>query len=122
VTWIASGKRILSINSGGFCGLSCLLTIEVITNEAQNILPIRTPALRLCQIFDVICGSSTGGPLAVLLGHLGLDCMTAIKEYKVLAQKLFCNDREAFLDIVMDKDAKLDPTQHEQVLVDLIPR
>lgn len=37
-----------------------------------------------CQVFDLVCGTSTGGLVALLLGRFGLDCSTAIKAYKNL--------------------------------------
>ena len=27
-----------------------------------------------CQVFDLICGTSVGGLISILLGRLGLDC------------------------------------------------
>lgn len=45
-----------------------------------------------CQVFDLICGTSTGGLIALLLGRLGLDCPTAISTYKELGPSVFGRD------------------------------
>ena len=46
------------------------------------------------QIFDLICGTSTGGIIAILLGRrLGLDCPTAISIYKELGLRAFGRDQ-----------------------------
>lgn len=37
-----------------------------------------------CQVFDLICATSTGGIIAILLGRLGLSCKTAIEVYTEL--------------------------------------
>lgn len=37
------------------------------------------------DVFDLICGTSTGGIIAILLGRLGLSCKTAIEVYKELS-------------------------------------
>jgi len=54
-----------------------------------------------CQVFDVICGTSTGGLIAILLGRLGLDCLTAMSVYKELVTALFTDvDKKATGSIV----------------------
>jgi hypothetical protein len=50
--------------------------------------PVPSP----CQIFDLICGTSTGGVIAILLGRLGLDCSTATSIYKELGPRVFGRD------------------------------
>jgi hypothetical protein len=67
-------------------------------------------------------GSSTGGLLVILLGRLGLDCPTAIQEYKTLAQKLFGDDRKAYMDKLTTEKAQLDPKAYEDALADLVFR
>ncbi|KAF8622972.1 hypothetical protein AX15_006598 [Amanita polypyramis BW_CC] len=118
-----SGKRVLSIDGGGFRGLGCLLVIQAITDEAHRLCrDSGDPPLRPCEIFDLIFGSSTGGLVAVLLGRLGLDCTTAIREYKVLAQTLFGTDRRAFLDVLTKQKSLLDPNTYEDALRTLVAK
>lgn len=117
----ASGKRLLSIDGGGFRGLGSLLVIEAIAAAAHTLCrKPGTQPIRPCDIFDIISGSSTGGLLAVLLGRLGLDCTTAIQEYKTLSQKLFGDDRDKFMDVLTIKGAVLDPAAYENAIADLV--
>ncbi|KAF7978385.1 hypothetical protein HWV62_771 [Athelia sp. TMB] len=44
----------------------------------------RYPPLLPCQVFDLVCGSSSGGLVAILLGRFGLDCATAREVYNSL--------------------------------------
>jgi hypothetical protein len=72
-------KRILVIDGGVMRGLGCLMIIDeimkaVITRARKRLLP--------CEVFDIICGTSVGGFISILLGRLGMDCATAIKHYE----------------------------------------
>lgn len=40
------------------------------------------------QVFDLICGSSTGGIVALLLGRFGLSCTKAIQLYRSFANEI----------------------------------
>ncbi|KAF8723153.1 hypothetical protein AX14_009514 [Amanita brunnescens Koide BX004] len=91
-------KRILVIDGGGMRGLASLLIINAIMKE----LKARTErALLPCQVFDLICGTSVGGLISILLGRLGLDCETAIKIYEIIIKKLFGNERDIW-NIIAD--------------------
>ncbi|KAF8549353.1 FabD/lysophospholipase-like protein [Imleria badia] len=85
-------KYILSLDGGGgFRGLTSLIILNHIVRmlvHDQGDEPVPSP----CEIFDLICGTSTGGIIAILLGRLGLDCTTAISIYKELASKAFGGD------------------------------
>jgi hypothetical protein len=54
--------------------------------------PDEDPIPAPCQVFDLICGTSTGGIVSILLGRLGLDCSTAISIYKELGPSVFGKD------------------------------
>jgi patatin-like phospholipase/acyl hydrolase len=73
--------RILSFDGGGIRGISSLYILKDLleqierdrkasagNTELQAQAPI-TP-LRPCEIFDLICGTSTGGLIALMLGRL----------------------------------------------------
>ncbi|KAF9467928.1 acyl transferase/acyl hydrolase/lysophospholipase [Collybia nuda] len=84
-------KYILSVDGGGFRGLSCLIILShimrmLVEDPDEEIIP--SP----CQAFDLICGTSTGGLIALLLGRLGLNCSTAISVYKELGPSVFGRD------------------------------
>ncbi|KAF8546368.1 FabD/lysophospholipase-like protein [Imleria badia] len=84
-------KYILSLDGGGFRGLSSL----IILNHIMGMLvddPLDEPVPSPCQIFDLICGTSTGGLIAIILGRLGLDCSTAISIYQELGPRVFGRD------------------------------
>jgi hypothetical protein len=84
-------KYILSLDGGGLGDLSSLLILNHIMRMLVND-PDDEPVPSPCQIFDLICGASTGGIIAILLGRLGLDCSTAISTYKELGPRVFARD------------------------------
>lgn len=73
------GLRVLSMDGGGMKGIATLRVLrqlEMLTGK------------RICELFDVIVGTSTGGLLSVAIGlrHMTLDECEAI--YKNLGQKV----------------------------------
>jgi hypothetical protein len=91
-------RNVLSIDGGGYRGLGCLIFLETIMSSlALDKGKFESDAPRPCEIFDLICGTSTGGIIAILLGRLGLTCEEAIREYKALG-------RAAFEEETMDED------------------
>ncbi|KAK4161596.1 hypothetical protein QBC43DRAFT_243126 [Cladorrhinum sp. PSN259] len=75
--------RILCLDGGGIRGLSEILILKELMLQVRihNNLDY-TPEPRQC--FDFICGTSTGGLLAVLLGRLGkslAECETLFREF-----------------------------------------
>ena len=68
--------RILSLDGGGVRGISSLHVLQILMNqiklrlitEYKALEPI--PPLRPCHFFDLICGTSTGGLIALMLGRL----------------------------------------------------
>jgi len=68
--------RILALDGGGVRGLSSLLIVQRLMREIHRIMiesgqttPDGKPPLP-CQHFDLICGTSTGGLIAIMLGRL----------------------------------------------------
>jgi len=70
--------RILSLDGGGVRGLSSLFMLKAIIDEIQLKLidehkPLEPiPPIRPFHLFDVICGTSTGELIAIMLGRLEL--------------------------------------------------
>src|SRR5579859_655108 len=68
--------RILALDGGGVRGLSSLLIIQKLMHEVQRIMinigqATANDASPLpCEYFDLICGTSTGGLIAIMLGRL----------------------------------------------------
>ena len=66
--------RILSLDGGGIRGISSLYILKdlmaQIEEQRATIQPPPTARLRPCDVFDLICGTSTGGLIAIMLGRL----------------------------------------------------
>jgi Patatin-like phospholipase len=68
--------RILALDGGGVRGLSSLLIVErlmlevhrIMTDNGQRTADGKPPPP--CEYFDLICGTSTGGLIAIMLGRL----------------------------------------------------
>lgn len=54
--------------------------------QQENSLPT-TP--KPCEIFDLICGTSTGGIIALILGRLQVTVQEAIKIYSDVSSQIF---------------------------------
>jgi patatin-like phospholipase/acyl hydrolase len=65
--------RILALDGGGVRGLSSLLIVRKLMKEIQRIKGDSQTPLP-CQYFDLICGTSTGGLIAIMLGRLRMVC------------------------------------------------
>jgi patatin-like phospholipase/acyl hydrolase len=67
--------RILSLDGGGVRGIATLQVLSEVmaqlrrTHRATNRAPLESN--RPCDYFDLICGTSTGGLIAIMLGRLG---------------------------------------------------
>lgn len=86
---IPGSYNVLSLDGGGYRGLVSLLILkdlleQVTGRTTQRIYPY--------QHFDIICGTSTGGLAAILLGVLHLDIDEAINIYKNLGRRIFANN------------------------------
>jgi len=67
--------RILSLDGGGVRGISSLYILKELMAQASLQLAADKPndprsIPRPCQVFDMICGTSTGGLIALMLGRL----------------------------------------------------
>ena len=69
------------------------MTVDAIIKEIETKTgQVRRP----CEVFDLICGTSVGGLVSILLGRLGLDCQRAIDIYKTIVSKLFGEQKDAW--------------------------
>ena len=57
--------RILSLDGGGVRGLSSLLILRALLSDDPS-----QPPRRPYEVFDLICGTSAGGLIALMLGKL----------------------------------------------------
>ncbi|KIM42914.1 hypothetical protein M413DRAFT_125490 [Hebeloma cylindrosporum] len=82
--------RILSLDGCGFRGRVQLLVLDELMKRMQASDPSTYPVTpRPCEVFDLICGTATGGLIAILVGRLGMSCSNAIAAYDQLEEKLF---------------------------------
>ncbi|KAL6826712.1 ankyrin repeat-containing domain protein [Trichoderma sp. SZMC 28015] len=95
---MTNGKRILCLDGGGVKGLTSLCILKEIMTEIrvqeQGIEPGYSQPdsqlpLKPCDYFDLICGTSTGGLIALLLGRLEYTVDDAIKAYMKLGRRIF---------------------------------
>lgn len=67
--------RILSLDGGGVRGISSLYILKELIDQVKLKLmhdkpdePVET--IRPCELFDLVCGTGTGGLIAIMLGRL----------------------------------------------------
>ncbi|KAH7148166.1 acyl transferase/acyl hydrolase/lysophospholipase [Dactylonectria macrodidyma] len=73
--------RILSLDGGGIKGLFSVMVLEAVMERVRQYdSPDSPDGIKPCDYFDLICGTSTGGLLAVMLGRL---------TYRALAEQIF---------------------------------
>jgi patatin-like phospholipase/acyl hydrolase len=83
-------NSLLCLDGGGVRGLSSL---QILQRIMECIDPNDPP--KPCDFFDMICGTSTGGLIAIMLGRLKLSVSDCILEYKKLSASVFtkCHHR-----------------------------
>lgn len=120
--------RILAIDGGGVRGLSALYILRELMAQVrrqrrytQSDAPMldESEPVKPCQVFDLICGNSTGGLIALMLGRLEMvpsfstqvaDKKTveeAIDQYRDLSEAVFSS-------VSPDSRAKFDHTVLEE--------
>jgi patatin-like phospholipase/acyl hydrolase len=71
--------RILSLDGGGIRGISSLYILKDLLEQVERDRKVAarntelrelSAPLRPCEIFDLICGTGTGGLIALMLGRL----------------------------------------------------
>ncbi|KAJ4508075.1 hypothetical protein HRR83_005654 [Exophiala dermatitidis] len=86
---MAARTNVLAFDGGGTRGLTSLLILQAIMHQLNIILGISGKTLVPRDIFDAICGTSTGGLIAIMLGRFGMSVEECIKQYDSLAQRIF---------------------------------
>lgn len=82
-------KRILALDGGGVRGLATLgLLLKVETLLRNRMPPDKQGSFRLCDYFDLIGGTSTGGIIATLLA-LGYEVKDIVTLYRDMAPNVF---------------------------------
>lgn len=75
-------------DGGGVRGLSELIILHELMLKIQKEKDLRSPP-KPCEIFDLICGTSTGGIIALLLARLQVTVQEAIEIYCKLSSQIF---------------------------------
>ncbi|KAL5450429.1 hypothetical protein PMIN06_006565 [Paraphaeosphaeria minitans] len=139
--------RILTLDGGGVRGISSLLILKdimdgvqteeksrrknsrnpgTVNGHTEHVEEVQVPD-RPCEYFDLICGTSTGGLIAIMLGRLAFTVDECIVEYRTMAKRIFSSKgktsdvlydaqilekcvEEAIAKSKLSKDAKLDNT------------
>ncbi|KAL6240627.1 hypothetical protein RBB50_012454 [Rhinocladiella similis] len=85
-----TGLCLLSLDGGGVRGLSTLYILQSLmrrlNHERQK---VGASALKPCELFDLIGGTSTGGLIAIMLGRLEMDVDACITAYAGLIKEVF---------------------------------
>ena len=77
--------RILSIDGGGIRGI---IPAKVLFHLEEEAIKKDGPNARLCDYFDLVCGTSTGGIIAIGIA-LGMTAKEILNLYKDNAKKIF---------------------------------
>ena len=89
------------------------MIVDAIMKEIET----RTGQVRRpCEVFDLICGTSVGGLVSILLGRLGLDCQRAIDIYKTIVNKLFGEQKDAWN--IIAKGEFLDTSEFDKYIAE----
>ncbi|KAE8845923.1 hypothetical protein PTNB73_01903 [Pyrenophora teres f. teres] len=75
------GYRLLSLDGGGVRGLASLYMLRKILSFVGSPKP--------CDYFDMICGTSTGGLIAIMLGRLEMSIDQCIEAYIEMMDVIF---------------------------------
>jgi patatin-like phospholipase/acyl hydrolase len=75
---------LLSLDGGGVRGLS---TLYILKRVMEAIDPVNPP--KPCDYFHMICGTSTGGLIALMLGRMRLSVDQCIEAYNEMAPAIF---------------------------------
>ena len=84
------GLRLLALDGGGVKGLFSIIVLERLMEAVRHIdSPDINDALKPCNYFDLICGTSTGGLLAIMLGRLRMEVTDCKQAYRELSSSIF---------------------------------
>ncbi|KAH8831242.1 hypothetical protein DL96DRAFT_1812139 [Flagelloscypha sp. PMI_526] len=86
-----TGLRFLSFDGGGIQAVSQALMVREMIHRIEADHPLSSPA-RVCDHFDMICGSGFGGLLAIMCGILKMTGDELVQEFVGLCKTVFSED------------------------------
>ncbi|KAH8919317.1 FabD/lysophospholipase-like protein [Atractiella rhizophila] len=107
------GLRILAIDNGGICTFSTLYMLDVVMLEVGELLEAKGQEVRPCDVFDLICGTSTGGWMAIMLGRLGMTVRQSISAYEQIVQNVFSEEAPSSKEGYLYSAERLEAVFHE---------
>ncbi|KAH7100016.1 acyl transferase/acyl hydrolase/lysophospholipase [Auriculariales sp. MPI-PUGE-AT-0066] len=111
---------LLSLDGGGFRGLSSLIILERLMLEFNAIYP-PPPGQQWMpyQVFDLIIGTSTGGLIALLLGRAGMSATEAKDTYLKVGPDIFTTDQTEY-DWFLSGVPMFDSGRYEKIVEKII--
>ncbi|KAH8836062.1 hypothetical protein DL96DRAFT_106606 [Flagelloscypha sp. PMI_526] len=101
-----NGLRLLSFDGGGIRAVSQALMVREVMHRIEADCQLPSPA-RVCDYFDMICGSGFGGLLAIMCGILKMTGDQLVEEFVVLCKAVFVQDLDATRrTVVLKKEVK----------------
>ncbi|KAH6683489.1 acyl transferase/acyl hydrolase/lysophospholipase [Plectosphaerella plurivora] len=89
--------RVLSLDGGGVRGISSLMVLKKVMEEAFPEEKGKKP----CEVFDIIGGTSTGGLIAIMLGCLEMDVDECLETYNEYMNEIFPSPGKAAAGLAM---------------------
>jgi predicted acylesterase/phospholipase RssA len=119
---IPKGRQLclLSLDGGGVRGVSIL---HILKRIMQGIEPdAGKPVPKPIDYFDMICGTSTGGIIAIMLGRLGMSIDECIEAYEKLCPTVFARRRslKSMGRLLGQVNGRFDHRELEQRVKDMI--
>jgi predicted acylesterase/phospholipase RssA len=108
--------RLLAFDGGGVRGLSSLYILQGLMRQisADGIPP------KPCEYFDMICGTSTGGLIAIMLGRLRMSVEECINRFLRLSTKIFKLKHPLPIGLKGQVKGRFDAKNMNQVLKEVI--
>jgi predicted acylesterase/phospholipase RssA len=111
--------KVLCLDGGG---CRCYAQLQMLAKVLQNTQPRLTEqdalALRPCDYFDLIVGTSAGGLLAIMLGRLSMTLGEAFHHFNVFKRKVFEDDKG--LKQMLLKGERFDLERMRQAVKDVL--
>ncbi|KAH8836133.1 hypothetical protein DL96DRAFT_1520856 [Flagelloscypha sp. PMI_526] len=89
-----TGLRLLSFDGGGIRAVSQALMVREMIHRIEADRQLTSPA-RVCDYFDMICGSGFGGLLAIMCGILEMTGDQLVEEFITLCKAVFSPDLDS---------------------------